>query len=79
MHPLFILAIITHVYACRLLVQGAAITSNQQWLQVCNSDSAIVGLLHSRASNDGQAAFTDAFASIVLLGLFVVSTLRALT
>lgn len=54
--------------------EGAAITSNKQWLEICNGNSATFGPF-SFAPENTQAAFTGAFVFVGLLALFTAAKL----
>ncbi|KAG6881703.1 hypothetical protein C0993_000342, partial [Termitomyces sp. T159_Od127] len=53
--------------------ENAAITSNKQWREVCNSSDGFSNL--SLPRSNVQAAFTGAFAFVSLLALFMLTKL----
>ncbi|RDB20580.1 Testicular acid phosphatase [Hypsizygus marmoreus] len=55
--------------------ENSAITSNKQWKEVCNANSATFGFFSDPSANNTRAAFTGAFAFVGMLALFMVAKL----
>jgi len=55
--------------------EGAAITSNRQWKEVCGVKSNTMTILENVAGSSAQTAYTGAFAFVAMLGLFMAAKL----